>query len=778
MSSSSDDALLVVDGAGIVREWSDEARRVLGRTASEVVGRPAGAVMSGILASSDREAVARTRAVLTNGLLLLPLALPDGSGGWGVYRAPLNGVPDPVGLALLEALFTLSPIGMQVVDPELRVMRVNTATKGMSGLHDADIVGHRLTDVARLTAPEATDAMLRDVMASGEPAIDQLLGARPPSDPDREHLYSVSILPLRDSAGRTLGAATSVVDVTEHERALARTRLLNTTRENVGRTLEMDTTCAEFVRVLVPDFADDVELDLLDSVVRGDEPPSAPIARDMPLRRIASASGDRLHESPGAHSGPVRFPAAWLESLDDLQPHLVTYRPPPVARLDIPLSDSGPAGDPYSAIVAPLTLRGGVLGTLSLYRSPGRPRFEAEDLDLTRELAARAALHIDNSRRYTREHTIAVTLHRYLLPENPPDPAAVETAHYHRPTRASGGWFDVIPLSGARVALTMGRVSGAGIHSTTAMGQLRTAIRTLSSLDLECDELLAQLNDTVIRLAAERAALSIGRSPQEEPLTARCAYGIYDPLTLNLTIGLAGHPPPVLALPDGTTEVPDIAQAPPLGSDDDGAVFASTRLGLEAGTVIGLHTDAFQPADTGAQAHLDPLRRILAAPGLSLDAMRDEAARLATPEEPDADAILLLARTRALGSDQFATWDLPADPAAVAEARRQVRSQLEAWHLDALIWDAELVVSELATNAVRHGTPPFTLRLIRSRTLTCEVSDSSPVSPNLRHAQAGDEGGRGLFICAELAQRWGARFTSAGKTIWTELELPGGAPAR
>lgn len=86
----------------------------------------------------------------------------------------------------------------------------------------------------------------------------------------------------------------------------------------------------------------------------------------------------------------------------------------------------------------------------------------------------------------------------------------------------------------------------------------------------------------------------------------------------------------------------------------------------------------------------------------------------------------------------------------------------------------ELIVSELITNAVRYGTPPLQLRLILDRTLTCEVHDSSRVSPHLRHARTVDEGGRGLFIVSRLAAHWGTRYSSDGKALWTEQELPSG----
>lgn len=84
----------------------------------------------------------------------------------------------------------------------------------------------------------------------------------------------------------------------------------------------------------------------------------------------------------------------------------------------------------------------------------------------------------------------------------------------------------------------------------------------------------------------------------------------------------------------------------------------------------------------------------------------------------------------------------------------------------------ELVVSELVTNAVRHAEGPLQLRLLRDRTLICEVADTARTSPHLRHAAVDDEGGRGLFIVAQLVHRWGTRYTVSGKTIWTEQAFP------
>ncbi|MCM2414299.1 ATP-binding protein [Streptomyces sp. RKAG290] len=140
-------------------------------------------------------------------------------------------------------------------------------------------------------------------------------------------------------------------------------------------------------------------------------------------------------------------------------------------------------------------------------------------------------------------------------------------------------------------------------------------------------------------------------------------------------------------------------------------------------------------------------------------------------EYRDDDVTLLLARTRTVAEQDTATWEYPADPAAVHEARADVSAQLAAWGLEELMFATELIVSELVTNAIRYAGGPVALRLIRDRVLVCEVADPSNTQPRLRRALSTDEGGRGLFLIAQLATRWGCRYGARGKTLWTEQAL-------
>ena len=382
---------------------------------------------------------------------------------------------------------------------------------------------------------------------------------------------------------------------------------------------------------------------------------------------------------------------------------------------------------------------------------------------------------------------LALVLQRGLLPQDLPRTSAVEVCHRYVPadTRAGvgGDWFDVIQLPGARVALVIGDVTGHGIHAAATMGRLRTAVHTLADLDLSPAELLARMDDLVIRLGAGDRGGEPG---------ATCLYLVYDPVSRVCSVAGAGHTPPAFVHPDGAVEFPQLPEHPPLGVG--GVHFESADFVLPEGTVIALYTDGLLDL---RHRHADEALTRLA----GLLAQAPEAASGSTAgsnagtdgtaplEEmcdrvcagqrtaPDDDVALLLARTQAVAADRVAVWELPADPRSAAQARAAVAGQLTAWGLDDQVFPTELAVSELVTNAVRHAAAPVSLRLIRDRALICEVSDGSRTTPHLHHAQLMDEGGRGLYLVSQIADRWGTRYTESGKTIWVEQALPVGSPA-
>jgi anti-sigma regulatory factor (Ser/Thr protein kinase) len=433
-------------------------------------------------------------------------------------------------------------------------------------------------------------------------------------------------------------------------------------------------------------------------------------------------------------------------------------------------------------MLVPIRARGTTLGVAVFIRHQSPQPFSGDDLLLAEEIVARAAVCLDNARRYSREHATALALQCSLLQQGQPEQSAVEVATRYLPAHlgvaVGGDWFDVIRLSGCRVGLVVGDVAGHGIHAAATMGRLRTAVQTLADVDLEPEELLTRLDDVVARLAAEQELCADAVAD----LSATCLYAVYDPVSRRCTMATAGHPVPAVVQPGGAVNFVDLPPGPPLGLG--GLPFEEAEVELPEGSLIVLYTDGLiESRERDFDAGLNAMRAVLSEVHLRPDRPPHVTPPLGTvcenlvaallPEPAGDDAALLVARTRALPAERIATWDLPADPAVVADARAGAARQLAAWGLEDTTFTTELLVSELVTNAIRHAHSPIQLRMILDGTLTCEVFDGSSSAPQLRRADRFDEGGRGLMLVAQLAERWGTRHTGTGKVIWAQQPLPG-----
>ncbi|GAA3896236.1 hypothetical protein GCM10022244_02910 [Streptomyces gulbargensis] len=699
--------------------------------------------------------------------------------------------------AFTRELFLQDRVGLAVFDEELRLVRTNTHLLPYTGL-PSDMRDRRLGDFLWPEDAAAIERRLREVLRTGRPLVRAEETARTLVDPGAGAVMAITAFRMQDPSGRVLGVTALFTDVTELRRSSGRLAVLHRATAAVGGSLSVGGTSEELAAVLVPDVADLAVVEIAEAVFAGEDPATAPEVRAV-LRRAAVAG------RPGPDL-PV--------------PDLPVPDPTAVA-VETPTGSGGGARSvtgarpsPAYTMSAPLRARGVVLGRVTVHRRSGALPYEPADLDLLREIAIHAGLALDNARRYTREHRAAVELQRSLLPPSQSETVAVSTAGVYLPadtgTGVGGDWFDVIPLSSARVALVVGDVVGHGLTATATMGRLRTAVRTLADLDLEPDELLVHLDDLVSQLRVETGAPDRadrydddagrvdtgppsgpagepgpGRSGEPEPaigagpgpLGATCLYAVYDPVSRRCTLASAGHPPPAVRAPDGTVTYVPLEPGPSLGTG--GVPFETAEVVLERGSVLALFTDGLvtgdgEGLDTGlarlrdhlADAHVTdetPLRAL----GHALVSRR--------PGQPLTDDVtLLLARTHAVSPENTATWPVEPDPAAVAEIRERAARQLTTWGLDELAFTTELVVSELVTNAIRYTGGPVEVRMIRAGRLTCEVSDPSATHPRMRRARLTDEGGRGLYLVAQLSARWGSRYTASGKTIWSEQDIPGG----
>ncbi|WP_234383100.1 ATP-binding SpoIIE family protein phosphatase [Streptomyces dysideae] len=636
--------------------------------------------------------------------------------------------------------------------------------------------------LGELRADEEFLRCVRQVADEGRPMRYEHVAPAPPAAPTRQRAWIIELWPVREPAGgEVIEVGTATFDSTDEHVARQRLALLNEAGSRIGTTLNVTRTAQELADLAVPRLADFASVDLIDSVMRGEEPVPGPVDAAVVLRRVAHQSvAEGVPEAAvdlgGIDTYPPFSPPA--RSLTSGRPVLSSADDPDFAQWVAEHERRRASVQEYgfhSVMAAPLRARGITLGVAVFARAEGSAPFEQDDLVLAEELAGRAAVGVDNARRYTRERTNALTLQRSLLPRDLPRQAAVEVAQRYLPAGSGAGvggdWFDVVPLSGTRVALVVGDVVGHGIHASATMGRLRTAVRTLADVDLPPDELLTHLDDLVIHLTSDDDTVDSRIRDDTGEIGATCLYAVYDPVSRICTLASAGHVPPAVLLPDGSVSVVRLTPGPLLGVG--GLPFESTELELPEGSLLAFYTDGLIEArDRDVSLGLERLCEALASPVPSLEVTCDAILKAMLPDTPADDVALLLARTRALHADQVAAWALPSDPAIVADARAQASRQLTQWGLEEATFITELVVSELVTNAIRYGAVPIGLRLIRDRTLICEVSDASNTAPHLRRARTYDEGGRGLHMVAQFTQGWGTRQTPTGKTIWAEQSLP------
>ncbi|MEV7068308.1 SpoIIE family protein phosphatase [Streptomyces collinus] len=793
-------ARVALDEHGVVTGWNAGAERLLGYSAGQLTGRRAADLLAepipvrgGLptLAELPRwngDIALRHRDGRKLTVRILAHHRPPGADApaWLIVSALTDRQP-PAGLddSLVSWSFAQSPCCAQAIyDTRLRLRRANADMERATALTEEEMRGLRVSEIVDDGAGLRAERGMARVLRTGEPEYQENY-LRAPGE-SREHAWSVFMSALRDHEGTVQGVCLSAHDMTEQFWARKRLQLIAEASRRIGSTLDVTRTAQELADVTVPALADFVSVDLLAALDDAPEPPvpAVPAVGPLLLRRTAvrSVTPD-APESVVAAGAVGSYPAGSLhfESLRTGRPALHE------------VSDTGftawLARDParaarvrafgiHSVMTVPLAARGTTLGVAFFVRHRNQEPFGHDDLVLAGELAARAAVSIDNARRYTRERATAVTLQRSLLPRRLPRQAAVEVASRYLPAGGQAGvggdWFDVIPLSGARVALVVGDVVGHGLVASATMGRLRTAVRTLADIDLPCDELLTHLDDLVARLSQEEESdgerAAAGSAGTSGDVGATCLYAVYDPVTRHCCFAGAGHPVPAVVGPRGTVDLVGLPATPPLGVG--GLPYEATEVVLPEGSLLALYTNGLiETPDRDLDTGVDRLRAALARPAASLDALCDTVLADLLPQRPADDVALLIARTRALDARQVATWAVPSDPSAVAQTRKDVVAQLERWGLSDAVFVTELVVSELVTNAIRHAQPPVQLRLIHDTTLICEVSDGGSTAPHLRRARTYDEGGRGLLLVAHLTERWGTRQSATGKTIWAEQTL-------
>ena len=539
-------------------------------------------------------------------------------------------------------------------------------------------------------------------------------------------------------------------------------------------TLDFSDLAKKMTAQLVPAFCTAAEVLVLETLIGDNEVPMHGPNSNVPLRRLHLRHDE---ENPAWNSAfPVgeilRFPpgSPYTRCLDAGQPvleHNITADSARKLAKQWRRNPVGPLLSDVSMIVLPAIYRGTVLGLFCCFRETGTRRFDRYDMEIGMEFAGRSAVFFNHATRYNREHATALTLQRAMLPTGLTYPSSVEVRHRYLPgselVEVGGDWYESIRLPGARVALVVGDVAGHGVRAAVTMGRLRTAIQTLAMLELPPAESLQQL-DELMQTIGER-----------EPHFATCAYAVYDGVTGEIELAVAGHLPPLLVHPDGRNEYLEVTPSPPLGVGN--GVVETQVIGVEDGSLFVLYTDGL--VESRDRDISDGLDRLQAAFGegapekdledlckISLDGVYADAKR--------DDIAVLIAKLRRIPEDHRISLQLEPELPSVREARVFIREPLKRWGLEDLTDASELLVSELVTNAIRYAnTGEIMLRLVlEPDSLVCEVHDSSPALPRVLQVDKDAENGRGLHVVSQLAARWGARRTLSGKVVWCEQSLP------
>ncbi|WP_405824728.1 SpoIIE family protein phosphatase [Streptomyces sp. NBC_00838] len=794
-------AVVVVDADGLVSHWSSGARRLFGHSKEAAVGQPAGDLMpvSGAL-TEDRTGRVNGPYDMYGADDELGPELHGRSSYPTAGRAKLS---DP-GRPRLDVLWWAYPLagpgtGRHLVlaaDVDQFRGDVGDADTGRIApsfsLHtefaDSQSLAGQLPHILPNMSVAESERIVAQVLELGYPVLEFSHHDRVPVTPDWGVPRRVAGRPAHANgtaetgtagagpayghpAGDPVPAPDPELDL-EYAAVRERLEFLNEVSGLIGSSLDLARTIREVTSAAVPRFTDFAGTHLRAAVLAGEGFPTGPPDVTTIWHRVWVEHNDE----PGRWDDtvPVGEAIAFPEHTPFFQ-CMVTGEPVLIPRLSeedgdrisaqFEKRDLRPLINNRSMLLVPLKARDVVLGFMVLMRRQGRQPFDDMDRTTGAELAARAGLVLDNARMYTYQENVADTLQDSMLPQIAARMAGCDIATRYLPGtrlgRIGGDWFDSVKLPGSRTALVVGDVMGHGLNSAAMMGQLRTAVQTMATMELPPAQLLRNLDDLAQRLG--------------ENYLATCLYAVYDPIRSELQIANAGHIPPVLVrAADGRSELLDLPTGAPIGVG--GVPFETVTVRVRPGDRLVLCTDGLvevRGQDIGAG--LAALCESAAHPAASMDHACDTIIRaLNTHGGRKDDVALLMARLNGIPAGDVAEWQLALDPREVARARRLVRGKLYDWDLPGAVENAELMVGELVTNAVRHARIRHVgLRLVRTDALLCEVTDDEPAPASLLGATADDEFGRGLRIVSRLARGWGSNSSAQGKTVWFEQALAG-----
>jgi serine phosphatase RsbU (regulator of sigma subunit)/anti-sigma regulatory factor (Ser/Thr protein kinase) len=403
----------------------------------------------------------------------------------------------------------------------------------------------------------------------------------------------------------------------------------------------------------------------------------------------------------------------------------------------------------------PLRVEERMLGVLFV-GSTGPRAFTAADLSLLELAGERLAVALDRSQMYEREHFVAETLQRSLLPERLPEVTGASAASRYLPGEGEavgGDWYDLIPLRDGRAAVAMGDVVSRGVRAASVMGQLRNALRAYALDDHEPVAVLERL-DTVAR----------GMEGRE---MATLVYAVFDPVRGSLTYATAGHPPPLLIQPDGDVALLDDGRGPPLGALPD-PVYSEGSARLEPGATLIVYTDGLVERrdmwiDEGIGRLVEAAR---GAAGREAGAAVEIVVDALVGDAPAADDVAVLALRADPAPSGVLRLTLPAEPTVLAAMRHSLRQWLEdAGAGTEETYDVLVATTEAAANAVEHAYGPIDATFeLEARKTNGEVEVFVRDTGSWRPPR-GQNRGRGTLLMQELMDHFEVTTGDAGTEV-------------
>jgi PAS domain S-box-containing protein len=432
------------------------------------------------------------------------------------------------------------------------------------------------------------------------------------------------------------------------------------------------------------------------------------------------------------------------------------------------VQDPAPGELPYPAleelgidsmIGLPLLAEGEVTGVLVVCAAAPR-HFTSDDVNLLRLAADRVALAVDHARVYEREHRIAETLQRSLLPERLPQLPGLSVAARYLPAAAEaevgGDWYDVLPTPSGGVGLVMGDVAGKGLAAASMVGRLRSALRAYALEGHPPARVVEQLNRLVW-------------TEEDESQMTTLIYVVVDPVAGELSWVNAGHPPPLLLSDTRMPQYLEGGSSVPLGVLPF-PEFEEVSVPIDQGATVVLYTDGLverpgEHIDTG----LDRLAEVVRGASSDPQQICDLVLRELVPDAGAPDDVALLTLRTIPMADRFEV-ELPTEPEALASMRAVLRRWLG--HVQGSEQEiAEVVTAcgEAATNAIEHagaGTPFEISGHVEGRRVEIAVRDFGV----WRSPREGDRG-RGISLMRALMDTVDVVPTPEGTTVRMQRTL-------